>query len=191
MHASLNLCRLLFLRAHQRNENCCDAFSARGKKTTVRYYLRPLNSISVVSISYNIHLGWRRIGCHVFHAASASCMWLQCTMSYSHAWVCSIVTVDIPYSKSTPRSMRAGAAPVLPGAPLKASASRLKTELASPGTRLTAGRRGWGGGHLLLPHHRCRCSILQSSTAGKSTRLKVATPVFPLPLFPLMWFEQA
>lgn len=56
---------------------------------------------------------------------------------------------DIPYSKSTERSMYTGAAPVLPGAPLKASASRLKTELASPGTRLTAERGKPSPPHLL------------------------------------------
>lgn len=107
-----------------------------------------------------------------YRPCSACTMWFQCSL----AWVHSIVTADVPYSKSTERSMHAGAAPVLPGAPLKASASG---GAGIPGDSPYSIKRE--------PHLTpaspyiitVESSILQSSTAGKSTHLIVASLSLP------------
>lgn len=89
----------------------------------------------------------------------------------------SIVMVAISYSKSTRRSVDTEATPAAPlRAPLKASVSRLKIELASPGT-YSREREA----HLHpRPRHHVETSSEQSSPATKGFLVCL--------FFYLMWF---
>lgn len=108
---------------------------------------------------------------------TASSMWIQCTISYSHAWVYSIVMVDIPYSKSTERCRDSTCAAWSPTKSLcLSSEDRAGIPRDSPYSRKRETH----------PHPppptimAVESTIVQSSTAGKSTQLIVAALSFSL-----------